>query len=137
MIPAPLLPLFFERTTSNNDNRYNHSPLKAIWEPNIPHSCFQVGYFLLIAGLINTATDFACTLLPILIVSQLHMSVRQRFAVSSVFLVGFVANVASCLRIYYAFRETESGDIWNQMQPSIASNSELGLGLVRNNVHTH
>lgn len=111
----------------------DRSPLKAIWDhhPDYHYSCFKIGYFLMIAGLINTVTDIACTLIPISVVLRLEMPLRQRFGVASVFLLGFIVNVASCLRIYYAYhQEIWGGDIWNQMQPFIASNSEIGLGLV-------
>lgn len=88
----------------------------------------------MIAGLINTATDIACTLFPILIVLRLEMPLRRRIGVASVFVVGFSANIASCLRIYYAYREGYTGDVWNQMQSFIAGNSEIGLGLVSQNM---
>lgn len=86
---------------------------------------------MMVAGLINTATDFCCTMLPALIVLRLHMSLRRRLGVALIFLVGISVNVASALRIYYAFHQYATGDMWDSMQSYITSNSELGLGLVR------
>lgn len=109
-----------------------YSPLKAAWDPhvNYPHSCFNVTLFVTISGLINTVTDIACTLLPIFVVLRLRMPPRRRLAAAGVFVIGILANVASCLRIYFAFYAYETGGVWNQFQAAIAGNSELGLGVV-------
>lgn len=108
------------------------SPLKAFWDPNptYPHKCLNTGLFLSIAGIINTATDVLCTLLPALIVFKLQMPFRKRVSVASLFLVGIFVNVASALRIYFLFYQYENHDAWNFMQSSICSNLEIGLGLV-------
>lgn len=109
------------------------SPLKASWDvhPTYPYKCFQIAYFFLIAGVINTATDLCCTLLPASIMLKLPLPLRRRLAAASLFMVGIIANIASALRIYYAYRQFISNDEWNSMPASIASNLELGLGLVR------
>lgn len=117
-------------TPATNANRCR--PLRAAWDPNTDyqHTCIDTGLFLMVAGIINTLTDFCCTLLPASIVLKLHMPMRQRFAVASVFLVGISVNVASALRIYYSFHQYSTGDMWDMFQPYIAGNTEIGLGLV-------
>lgn len=84
----------------------------------------------MIAGIISTITDFACTILPALIVWNLQMPRRQRIAVASVFLIGVTVNVASVLRIYYAWYQYQTQDMWDIMGSYISGNSEIGLGLV-------
>lgn len=74
------------------------SPLKAAWDLDPEYACRCVNTFLyiMIAGPIYTSTDFCCTVLPASIVLKLHMPLRQRLEVSSLFLVG-VVNTASAL----------------------------------------
>lgn len=86
--------------------------------------------FISISGIINTTTDFLCTVLPASIVLKLKMPLRKRLIAASLFLVGIFVNVASALRIYYTYYEYESGDTWNLLPSSVCSNLELGLGLV-------
>lgn len=85
---------------------------------------------MMVAGIINTMTDLCCTLLPASIVLQLQMPVRQRVAIASLFLLGLSVNIASALRIYYSFHQFITDDMWDMMQPYIAGNTEIGLGLV-------
>lgn len=108
-------------------------PLKAVWDPNpdYAYTCFNINYFLLITGLINTVTDFCCTLLPAIIVMKLQMPLRRKIAVASMFLVGITVNISSALRIYYAVVQAKTGDTWDYGAPTIAANFEIGLGLVR------
>lgn len=111
---------------------FNHSPLKAAWDPHPTYSykCFNTSIFIAIVGIINTLTDFLCTILPAFIVFKLQMPLRKRLGISSLFLVGILVNIASVLRIYYLYYENETSDSWNSLPSSVCSNLELGLGLV-------
>lgn len=98
---------------ANSDDLFYSRPLKAHWDPHptYHYTCIDDCLFLTVAGLINTLTDFCCTLLPAFVVIRLQMPLRQKLAVASVFLFGVVVNVASALRIYYSFVQTKSGDV--------------------------
>lgn len=110
----------------------NHSPLKAVWDikKTYSYSCFNERAYLMVAGIINTITDFCSLLLPAFVVIKLQMPMRQKMAVASLFLVGIMANVASALRIYYNSRQIQSNDLWDMMPCMVSGVTELGLGLV-------
>lgn len=111
----------------------NHcSPLKAAWDlnPTYHYTCFNTEYFFLFSGIINTVTDFLCTILPAAIVLKVEMPVRKRIAVASIFFIGIFVNIASVLRIYYFAIAHISGDYWNAYPAAVAGNFEVGLGAV-------
>lgn len=106
------------------------SPLKAAWDvfPDYSHTCVDLSHFFVSMGVINTCTDFFCTVLPALIVMRLQMPFRRRLAVASVFIIGISVNIASALRIYYLYT---SRDTWDFFACTITATFEIGLGLVR------
>lgn len=115
-----------------------YSPLKAACDPHPTYSykCFNTDIFLFITGVINTLTDFLCTVLPAFIVFKLHMPFHKRMSVASLFLVGISVNLASALRIYYLYDEAQTSDTWNLLPSSVCSNVEIGLGLVSSYLHS-
>lgn len=84
----------------------------------------------MVTGLINTITDFCCTLLPAFVVIKLQLPMRQKIAVASIFLCGISVNVASALRIYYGFVEATTYDTFYMLGPFVAGAFEIGLGVV-------
>ena len=61
---------------------------------------------------------------------RLHMALRQRLSIASVFLVACTADLSSILRIYYAFLQARSSDTWDFYAPAIATIFEIGLGQI-------
>lgn len=105
-------------------------PLKAAWDllPDYHYTCINVPRFLLVTGIINTSTDFFCTITPTIIVMKLQLPFRRKIAIASVFLVGISVNIASALRIYYL---QTADDTWDYFSSTITGTMEIGLGLVR------
>lgn len=83
------------------------------------------------SGVLNTITDFGCTVLPAIIVMKLHMPWRQKAAVASLFLLGVSVNIASALRLYYVYIQFKAGARSEKVSYVIAGAVEIGLGLVR------
>lgn len=89
------------------------------------------GTFLTAMGIINTLTDICCTLLPAFVVAKLQMPVRQKITVTSVFLGGIIAIIASILRIYYVLHRTETQDnVWMYFSTVLSGLFEVAIGLV-------
>ena len=84
----------------------------------------------MIAGLINTITDFCCTLLPAFVVIKLQMPLKEKLAIASVFIAGTMVSAASALRIYFGVVQAKSGDSWYFLGTNIAGDFEIGLGMV-------
>lgn len=89
----------------------------------------------MVAGLINTITDFCCTVLPAFVVVKLQLPKKQKIAVASVFLCGVIVNVASALRIYLGYVQSMRNDSWDMLGPLVSGCFEIGLGVVRSFAH--
>ncbi|OJJ32820.1 hypothetical protein ASPWEDRAFT_594015 [Aspergillus wentii DTO 134E9] len=110
-------------------------PLKAYWDskPAYHHNCLDGAEFIFTASILNTVTDFLCTLIPMTLVWKLHMNLRQKIAVAYVFGLGILINIAGAVRIYYYYQSTQitDGDMtWVGYPTYICSTIEIGLGLI-------
>ena len=107
-------------------------PLSDFW--NIfasPRHCFNQARHLLIAGSINTCTDFLVVFLPITTIIGLQLPRRQRVMVIALFSFGFLACAAGIVRTYITWVMTVSYDItWHAWSVVISSATELYIGII-------
>ncbi|MCJ1326381.1 hypothetical protein MMC10_003045 [Thelotrema lepadinum] len=77
-------------------------PFNKIWDPLVTDG-WCVNYISLefYASLINTISDLVIFVLPQLVIWRLHMSLRRKVALSSLFVIGVVAVTASIVRLAY------------------------------------
>lgn len=88
-----------------------YSPMWQYWTLSAePQACIDESVHLLVAGLINTITDFAVVILPIKTVAGLCLPRKQYFVLIVLFCAGFCACIAGCVRTYYTYVFTESYD---------------------------
>ncbi|KAI9815764.1 MAG: hypothetical protein M1827_002160 [Pycnora praestabilis] len=109
-------------------------PLSAYWEldPTYPYTCISQGVFLLVFGIINVILDFLYFILPVPLIWTLQLPLRQRIAVSSLFLLGTVSCICSIIRVYYsdlAMRRSDDITWWLYPQ-TLAAALEIDLGLI-------
>ena len=96
-----------------------------------PQKCLSQTIHLLIAGIVNTITDFLVVLLSIPPVWGLRLPLRQQITLVFLFGAGFIATFAGCARIVYTYRLTTSYDqTWMKFPVWISSSVELYLGVV-------
>ncbi|KAK3676586.1 hypothetical protein LTR78_003360 [Recurvomyces mirabilis] len=79
------------------------TPVKFYWEfpPTTAGTCMNEGKATLAAGIINLFNDFLCAVIPIPLVMNLHMPLKQRVGVCVLFGLGFVVIVAGSVRTYF------------------------------------
>ena len=56
------------------------------------------------------------------------MPARQKLVIASLFLTAVGADIASILRVYYAYVQYKSGDTWELYPAAISGGFEMGLG---------
>jgi hypothetical protein len=94
-------------------------------------NCINQASSLLVAGIINTLTDFAVVLLPIRTIWLLQMPTRQALVIIMLFSFGFVSCGAGILRTYYMYKVTLTWDqTWHSYPVWMTSAIELYLGVV-------
>jgi len=85
----------------------------------------------LIAGIINTLTDFTVVLLPIRMVLSLQLPRREAFAVALLFAFGFLSCFAGVARTYFMYLVTKTWDqIWASYPVWMSAAIELYVGVV-------
>ncbi|KAI0100212.1 hypothetical protein GGR51DRAFT_551567 [Nemania sp. FL0031] len=80
-------------------------PLKYTWINNLedPRFCFNYNVFWFATGIAEAALDIFIFIMPIRVVTQLHLHRRKRIAVGSVFLVGIFVIVSGLLKAVYGY----------------------------------
>ncbi|PQE28968.1 integral membrane protein [Rutstroemia sp. NJR-2017a BBW] len=94
-------------------------------------NCINQASSLLVAGVINTLTDFLVVLLPIRAVSTCRLPPRQTMVVSFLFTLGFLSCFAGIIRTYYMWRVTQEWDqVWHSYPVWVSAAVELYIGII-------
>jgi hypothetical protein len=107
-------------------------PLSAQWTVSFePQKCVNMEVFLLVAGILNTLSDFLVVLLPIPVVLKLQLPRRQLIVVTMLFGAGFLVCAAGGARTWFTYMLTSSFDAtWYGYRASLSSSVELYIGIV-------
>ena len=96
-----------------------------------PQKCLSQTTNLLVAGIINTVTDFLVVILPIPPVWGLRLPLRQQIILVLLFGAGFMVTIAGCVRTVQTYRVSISYDqTWMAFPVWISSSVELYVGVV-------
>lgn len=98
-------------------------PPQDYWKltPDPQPNCINQGSSLLIAGIVNTLTDFLVVLLPIRTVWCLQMPLRQGVLMVGLFGCGFVSCIAGVVRTYYTYQVTQTWGRISHLPPTTAN----------------
>ncbi|KAI1419341.1 hypothetical protein F5Y12DRAFT_720815 [Xylaria sp. FL1777] len=109
-------------------------PISSTWDlQTTSHNCINEDVHLMVANIINTATDFAVVLLPIRTAMRVRVSPRQRAIVASLFGIGLIGSVAGIGRTYFTWLLIDAGDYdrtWRAWPVWLSSLVELHLAIV-------
>jgi len=95
-------------------------------------NCINQSSSLLVAGIINTLTDFLVVLLPIRTVWTLQLPKRQAAIIILLFGCGFISCCAGIVRTFYMWEVTRTWDqTWASYPVWLTSGIELYVGVVR------
>jgi len=82
---------------------FNCTPIPFFWDGwrgELTGTCIDIRLFGFIRGGIEIALDLTILTLPLPMLYHLQMSMRKKVQIMSMFCVGFVITVVSCLRIH-------------------------------------
>ncbi|GAW14674.1 hypothetical protein ANO14919_040770 [Xylariales sp. No.14919] len=107
------------------------SPVARAWNADIPGTCFnQPALFYSNAGL-NIAEDLILYFLPIHILWNMNLPLRQRIALIGIFVVGGLTIIAGIVRIPSLKEAIVSTDpTWDHFGSSIWSSIECNIGII-------
>ena len=112
-----------------------YRPINAYWTfpPMVTYKCLDEGKVMLGGGVVNSASDFLTTVLPIPIVMRLQMPLKQRVGVCILLCLGLIVTIAGAIRTYYTWKSLMASwdETWYGYPLYIAAIVEIDLGLVR------
>lgn len=74
-------------------------PVAKFWDRSVKGYCFNFGALWFFNASMNIATDLALLLMPMPLLSQLHLPRMQKFALCGVFAIGGFVVITSALRL--------------------------------------
>ncbi|KAH0545366.1 hypothetical protein FGG08_000507 [Glutinoglossum americanum] len=78
------------------------TPVRATWDISTPGAhCIDQSAFKMAVGVINTITDFVIILIPLPTVWGLQLRIKQKIALTCIFLAGLLVCIAGLVRTYY------------------------------------
>ncbi|GAB7323941.1 hypothetical protein MBLNU13_g07360t1 [Cladosporium sp. NU13] len=102
------------------------------WKASFPRNspdCNDVPTVYYTMAAINILTDLFVLILPIAPALNLKINRRKKAAIIGIFLIGFIAVIASCLRVYFVYKYFNSRDpafdtieilLWSQIELNVA-----------------
>ncbi|KAG9189904.1 hypothetical protein G6011_06772 [Alternaria panax] len=109
------------------------NPVKNYWTIGAPaDTCMDEAVVTLIVGIFNCVADLLTTITPIPLVLGLHMRLRERMAVASLFGMGLIVTAAGIVRTWYIYRSLwdEYDQTWHAYPLWIAAAVEIDLGVI-------
>lgn len=82
--------MYFPLATTADGVGQRSSPVRGFWDITIPHHCDEQRKFEMAAAVVNIIVDLVVILLPLPTVWRLKLPRRQRWALSGVFMLGFL-----------------------------------------------
>ncbi|RYN77762.1 hypothetical protein AA0120_g11214 [Alternaria tenuissima] len=108
------------------------TPVKNYWTIGAPaDTCMDEAVMTLICGIMSCVADLLTTITPIPLVLGLHMRLRERMAVASLFGMGLIVTGAGIVRTWYIYRSlfNEYDQTWYAYPLWIAAAVEIDLGV--------
>ncbi|CAJ2506095.1 Uu.00g002250.m01.CDS01 [Anthostomella pinea] len=109
-------------------------PVSEYWTASAePHYCIDEGSHMAVANIVNTLSDFVVVLLPMKIVTNLELPIKQRIIVIGLFGIGLVASCAGIGRTFFCWHLFHSADYdttWDTWVVWLTSSIELYLGIL-------
>jgi hypothetical protein len=76
----------------------------------MPGTCISTNGSIIATSIINIISDWSALILPLVVIRKLQMSTKKKIGVMAIFAVGFLACVASIVRLVYSIRLTQTID---------------------------
>lgn len=87
------------------------------WDLTILSNCGHITIPGLVHGGLNVVADVVLVLLPIPIITKLHVPTSKKIAISAIFATGVLALICSILAVYYRIQISYGADpVWSNAQ---------------------
>ncbi|KAE9363383.1 hypothetical protein N431DRAFT_450160 [Stipitochalara longipes BDJ] len=106
------------------------TPVKAAWDPFIPHTCINFDIFLTIISLINVFSDVLILCLPLPLLWRLQTTPRRKWQLIGMFMMGSLVCIGSVVRTIYASEASLTDESWDDTKPALWSMIETNLAIV-------
>jgi len=107
------------------------TPVASFWDPSVPGRCMNFETVWYVMAGVNVATDFILFILPIPVISSLHLPRRQKLLLIVVFGLGLFPCAISIYRIRTLHAAAVSADpTWDNVGAATFSFLELTIGVV-------
>ncbi|KAL4765909.1 uncharacterized protein BDW70DRAFT_155561 [Aspergillus foveolatus] len=103
-------------------------PIRYFWDKTVDGHCFNFSVYFLVIELVDMLIDLAIIGLPIPTVLRLHMSLRKRIAVASIFLLSAFILVTGTIRIVYLYNPGD--DLLPLARAALWSTINLGVAIL-------
>ncbi|KAI4090564.1 MAG: hypothetical protein LQ339_008348 [Xanthoria mediterranea] len=105
------------------------SPVRAQWEPQIPHDCRSQRATLIAGPVLWIVTDFAILIAPLFVIRILQLSLRDKIGLSALFLTGGATCITACYR-YRTLFPTVRDPTWDTVDIGIWSTIDLNVTVI-------
>ncbi|KOC18278.1 hypothetical protein AFLA70_59g003510 [Aspergillus flavus AF70] len=103
-------------------------PMRQFWDPTTDGSCFNFPNYFLVMELIDVLLDVVIIALPLKTISGLHLSLRKKLALLSIFSLGGFVIVTGAIRIAYVYKPGDQ--LLSLAQASLWSVINLGVAIL-------
>lgn len=106
-------------------------PISHYWRMHEAGGCINLTAFFLSNNIFTIITDVLILALPIPSLTQIKRSRKQRLGLFTIFFLGFLSTISSCIRLYTIRVYTQSDDrIYDAAPINLWSFVEVNLGLI-------
>ncbi|KAF7616265.1 integral membrane protein [Aspergillus flavus] len=107
------------------------NPISKFWAPTTPGSCLNQSKITLADAVISVVSDLIILIIPVAIVSTLHLPTRKKVRVIALLSAGGLACASSIARLVLIVSTAKSQDItMSFMRINMLGNAEISLGII-------
>ncbi|OGM48838.1 integral membrane protein [Aspergillus bombycis] len=107
------------------------NPISKFWAPATPGSCLDQTKITLADAVISVASDLIVLIIPLALVSRLHLPIRKKIRVIALLGAGGLACASSIARLALIVSTGTSQDITTAfMRINMLGNAEISLGII-------
>ncbi|KAJ0425605.1 hypothetical protein BJY00DRAFT_308341 [Aspergillus carlsbadensis] len=109
----------------------NCVPVAKFWDRQIPGTCLSFEAVWFFNASMNITTDLTLLVLPMPLISQLHLPKRQKFALLAVFALGGLVVITSILRLSSLRTVAKSNDTsWSNVAAAYWTAAECNVAII-------
>ncbi|KAI9811260.1 MAG: hypothetical protein M1832_000939 [Thelocarpon impressellum] len=106
------------------------TPIRAFWIRDIQRRCINVYRWAMTEAALTILTDILLLIMPMPLVWKLRISLRQKFAVSGIFILGGFVCIASIIRMPTLHLLFGYDPTWTAVPAAVWSLVEVNMGIV-------